>query len=522
MSAQVREKMTVETMTETAALYATEEERLNPVLEMRGISQIFPGVKALDNVDVQLYPGQVTALIGENGAGKSTLVKILTGIYRPNEGEILLDGKPVQFQSAQDAIDAGVTAIHQETVLFDELSVGENIFLGHAPKGRFGLIDWKTINEKSRALLERLESKIDPTIRLKDLSIAQRHLVAIARALSVEARIVIMDEPTAALSRKEIDDLFRIVENLKRQGKAILFISHKFDEVYEIAENYAVFRDGRMVGAGKLAATAQDEIVRLMVGRDVKDAFPKQAVNIGGTVLSVDNYCHETEFRGISFELRQGEILGLYGLIGAGRSEVCQSIFGMTRPASGTLKMDGKTVTIHSPEDAIRAGIAYVPEERGRHGLALEMPIYQNMSLPSLSRTSRKGFLKAANEFALARKYATRLDLRAAALSVPVGTLSGGNQQKVVIGKWLATAPRVIILDEPTKGIDIGSKAAVHGFISELAAEGLSIIMISSELPEILGMSDRAIVMREGLMAGTFDRAEFSPEKLVRAATGNA
>ncbi|WP_296101446.1 sugar ABC transporter ATP-binding protein [uncultured Agrobacterium sp.] len=509
-------------MTETAALYATEEERLNPVLEMRGISQIFPGVKALDNVDVQLYPGQVTALIGENGAGKSTLVKILTGIYRPNEGEILLDGKPVQFQSAQDAIDAGVTAIHQETVLFDELSVGENIFLGHAPKGRFGLIDWKTINEKSRALLERLESKIDPTIRLKDLSIAQRHLVAIARALSVEARIVIMDEPTAALSRKEIDDLFRIVENLKRQGKAILFISHKFDEVYEIAENYAVFRDGRMVGAGKLAATAQDEIVRLMVGRDVKDAFPKQAVNIGGTVLSVDNYCHETEFRGISFELRQGEILGLYGLIGAGRSEVCQSIFGMTRPASGTLKMDGKTVTIHSPEDAIRAGIAYVPEERGRHGLALEMPIYQNMSLPSLSRTSRKGFLKAANEFALARKYATRLDLRAAALSVPVGTLSGGNQQKVVIGKWLATAPRVIILDEPTKGIDIGSKAAVHGFISELAAEGLSIIMISSELPEILGMSDRAIVMREGLMAGTFDRAEFSPEKLVRAATGNA
>ncbi|MGV1916779.1 sugar ABC transporter ATP-binding protein [Rhizobium sp. 22-785-1] len=509
-------------MTETAALYATEEERLNPVLEMRGISQIFPGVKALDNVDVQLYPGQVTALIGENGAGKSTLVKILTGIYRPNEGEILLDGKPVQFQSAQDAIDAGVTAIHQETVLFDELSVGENIFLGHAPRGRFGLIDWKTINEKSRTLLERLESKIDPTIRLKDLSIAQRHLVAIARALSVEARIVIMDEPTAALSRKEIDDLFRIVENLKRQGKAILFISHKFDEVYEIAENYAVFRDGRMVGAGKLAATAQDEIVRLMVGRDVKDAFPKQAVNIGGTVLSVDDYCHETEFRGISFELRRGEILGLYGLIGAGRSEVCQSIFGITRPASGTLKLDGKTVTIDSPEDAIRAGIAYVPEERGRHGLALEMPIYQNMSLPSLSRTSRKGFLKAANEFALARKYATRLDLRAAALSVPVGTLSGGNQQKVVIGKWLATAPRVIILDEPTKGIDIGSKAAVHGFISELAAEGLSIIMISSELPEILGMSDRAIVMREGLTAGTFDRAEFSPEKLVRAATGNA
>jgi len=507
---------------ETQTINMTEASSPTPVLEMRGISQIFPGVKALDGVDIALYPGKVTALIGENGAGKSTLVKILTGIYRPNEGEILLDGKAVTFHGAQDAIDAGVTAIHQETVLFDELSVGENIFLGHAPKGRFGLIDWKTINERARILLEQLESTIDPTIRLKDLSIAQRHLVAIARALSVEARIVIMDEPTAALSRKEIDDLFRIVENLKRQGKAILFISHKFDEVYEIAENYAVFRDGRMVGAGKLTATPQDEIVRLMVGRDVKDAFPKQAVNIGGTVLSVEDYCHETEFRGISFDLRQGEILGLYGLIGAGRSEFCQSLFGMTRPASGTLKLNGKAVTIRSPEDAIRAGIAYVPEERGRHGLALEMPIYQNMSLPSLSHTSRKGFLKAANEFALARTYATRLDLRAAALSVPVGTLSGGNQQKVVIGKWLATKPRVIILDEPTKGIDIGSKAAVHGFISELAAEGLSIIMISSELPEILGMSDRAIVMREGLVAGRFERAEFSPEKLVRAATGNA
>ena len=514
--------MAVEKITGATAPHAQAMGSSAPILEMRGISQIFPGVKALDGVNIALYPGKVTALIGENGAGKSTLVKILTGIYRPNEGEIVLDGQPVTFHSAQDAIDAGVTAIHQETVLFDELSVGENIFLGHAPKSRFGLIDWKTINEQSRALLERLESKIDPTIRLKDLSIAQRHLVAIARALSVEARIVIMDEPTAALSRKEIDDLFRIVENLKRQGKAILFISHKFDEVYEIAESYAVFRDGKMVGSGDLAQTPQDEIVRLMVGRDVKDAFPKQAVNIGATTLSVQRYCHDTEFRDISFDLRKGEILGLYGLIGAGRSELCQSLFGITRPASGTLMLNGKPLSIRSPEDAIRAGIVYVPEERGRHGLALDLPIYQNMSLPSLSRTSRKGFLAAANEFALARKYASRLDLRAAALSVPVGTLSGGNQQKVVIGKWLATQPKVIILDEPTKGIDIGSKAAVHGFISELAAEGLSIIMISSELPEILGMSDRAIVMREGLMAGMFERADFSAEKLVRAATGNA
>ncbi|MDO6966628.1 sugar ABC transporter ATP-binding protein [Rhizobium alvei] len=493
-----------------------------PILEMRGISQIFPGVKALDTVDIALYPGKVTALIGENGAGKSTLVKILTGIYRPNEGEILIDGRSTSFANAQAAIDAGVTAIHQETVLFDELSVAENIFLGHAPKTRFGLIDWRQINRRASELLAELEIHIDPTTRLKDLSIAQRHLVAIARALSVEARIVIMDEPTAALSRKEIDDLFRIVETLKKQGKAILFISHKFDELYEIADNYAVFRDGRMVGAGILRETPQEEIVRLMVGRDVHDVFPKTEVAIGPTVLRVSNYCHDTEFRDISFELRRGEILGIYGLIGAGRSELCQSIFGMTRPASGTIELEGRTISIKSSADAIAAGIVYVPEERGRHGLALEMPIYQNMSLPSLVRTSTRGFLKAANEFSLARKYAERLDLRAAALSVPVGTLSGGNQQKVVIGKWLATRPKVIILDEPTKGIDIGSKAAVHGFISELAGEGLSIIMISSELPEILGMSDRVMVMREGLQAGIFERTGLTAETLVRAATGNA
>ncbi|MBX4920199.1 sugar ABC transporter ATP-binding protein (plasmid) [Rhizobium bangladeshense] len=492
------------------------------ILEMRGISQIFPGVKALDNVSIALHPGTVTALIGENGAGKSTLVKILTGIYRPNEGEILVDGQPTSFASAQAAIDAGVTAIHQETVLFDELTVAENIFLGHAPRTRLRTIDWQTMNSRSKALLTALESNIDPTIRLKDLSIAQRHLVAIARALSIEARIVIMDEPTAALSRKEIDDLFRIVRGLKEQGKAILFISHKFDELYEIADDFVVFRDGRAVGRGKLKETPQDEIVRMMVGRDVENVFPKIEVAIGGPVLEVEKYSHRTEFRDISLTLRKGEILGIYGLIGAGRSELAQSLFGITKPLSGRLTLEGREISIHSPHDAIKAGIVYVPEERGRHGLALPMPIYQNMTLPSLARTSRKGFLQAAEEFALARKYAERLDLRAAALSVPVGTLSGGNQQKVVIGKWLATMPKVIILDEPTKGIDIGSKAAVHGFISELAAEGLSIIMISSELPEIIGMSDRVLVMKEGLSAGLFERDQLSPEALVRAATGNA
>ena len=497
-------------------------EPARPLLEMRGISKSFPGVKALDGVDVALHAGTVTALIGENGAGKSTLVKVLTGIYQPDAGDILVDGAPVRFADAQAAMRAGITAIHQETVLFDELTVAENIFLGHAPKTRLGLVDWAAMRARAGALLHSIDAPISPYARLKDLSIAQRHLVAIARALSVEARVVIMDEPTAALSYKEVEDLFRIIERLKGQGKAILFISHKFEEVYEIAERFVVFRDGRSVGAGRLAETGQDEIVRMMVGRSVEHVFPKAQVAIGGPVLEVAGYSHPTEFADISFTLRRGEILGLYGLVGAGRSEFCQALFGITRPSAGRVALEGKPLAIRSPQDAIAAGIVYVPEERGRHGAVLPMPIFQNVSMAVLGRTTRAGFLRLAEEFALARRYAERLDLRAAALSVPVGSLSGGNQQKVVIAKWLATLPKVIILDEPTKGIDIGSKAAVHAFMSELAAEGLSVLMVSSELPEILGMSDRVLVMREGRMAGIWERDGLDAETLVRAATGNA
>ncbi|MGF9764371.1 sugar ABC transporter ATP-binding protein [Microvirga sp. 0TCS3.31] len=492
-----------------------------PLLEMRGISKAFPGVRALDNVNIALYPGTVTALIGENGAGKSTLVKILTGIYQPDSGEIVVDGKAVYFGKSEASIRSGITAIHQETVLFDELSVAENIFLGHAPRSRLGLVNWKAMNARAAALLTSIDAPISAYTRLKDLSIAQRHLVAIARALSVEARVVIMDEPTAALSYKEVEDLFRIIERLKSQGKAILFISHKFEEVYEIAERFVVFRDGRSIGAGSLAQTSQDEIVKMMVGRSVDQVFPKIDVAVGDTVLKVSGYSHPTEFDSISFTLRRGEILGLYGLVGAGRSELCQSLFGITRPSSGRIELVGRPIEIRSPSDAISAGIVYVPEERGRHGAVLQMPIFQNFSMATLGKTTRAGFLRQAEELALARRYAERLDLRAAALSVPVGTLSGGNQQKVVIGKWLATKPKVIILDEPTKGIDIGSKAAVHAFMSELASEGLSVIMVSSELPEILGMADRVLVMREGRMAGIWERDGLDAETLVRAATGN-
>ena len=493
-----------------------------PVLSLRNIDKMFPGVKALEGVSIDLYPGQVSALIGENGAGKSTVVKILTGIYQPNKGEILLNGTPVQFATPQAASDAGITAIHQETVLFDELSVAENIFLGHAPKGKFGLIDWPEMERLSAEILTSIGAEIDPNVKLRDLGIANKHLVAISRALSIDARVVIMDEPTASLSYKEIEELYQLIEKLKNQGKAILFISHKFDEIFRIADRYTVFRDGAFTGEGFIKNTKEAELVTMMVGRDVSQIFPTRERNIGDIVLSVDNYSHPTEFNQISFNLHRGEILGFYGLVGSGRSEFMQALFGITRASCGAVCVDGDDVTIKSPADAISHGIVYVPEDRGKQGAITALPIFKNITLPSLVRTSKNGFLRMAREFALAREYTNRLDLRAASLDTNVGDLSGGNQQKVVIAKWLATLPKVIILDEPTKGIDIGSKAAVHEFMAELAAQGLAVIMVSSEIPENIGMSDRVIVMREGRMVAELGNNELSPETLVRHAAGIA
>ncbi|MEX3016417.1 sugar ABC transporter ATP-binding protein [Gymnodinialimonas hymeniacidonis] len=491
-----------------------------PVLRLSDVTKTFPGVKALNGVSLELYPGQVTALIGENGAGKSTIVKVLTGIYRADEGEIEVDGAPVHFATADDATAAGITAIHQETVLFDELSVAENIFIGHAPRGRFGLIDTAAMNKRAADILDRIDAALDPTTPLKDLGIANKHLVAIARALSVDARVVVMDEPTAALSQKEIEELYELVDRLKAEGRAILFISHKFDEIFRIADRYAVFRDGEHVGAGLMADVTEGDLVQLMVGRAVDQIFPNRNHQAGDEVLRVEGFAHPTEFDGIDLTLRSGEILGFYGLVGAGRSELMQAIFGITRPSAGTITIDGEARTIRSPADAVANGIVYVPEDRGQQGAILGLPIFQNVTLPSLGQTSRSGFLKLAREFDLARGYTERLDLRAAALDQDVGNLSGGNQQKVVIAKWLATKPKVIILDEPTKGIDIGSKAAVHTFMAELAAEGLAVIMVSSEIPEILGMSDCVIVMREGLIAAELEGDELTPETLVRHAAG--
>ena len=491
-----------------------------PLLELRGISKSFPGVKALSNVELDLYPGEVTALVGENGAGKSTIVKILTGIYQPDNGTISVDGALVTFPSAQHAATAGVTAIHQETVLFDELSVAENIFIGHAPRGTFGLIDLSEMQAKAGGLLERIGAQIDPATTLKDLGIANKHLVAIARALSIDAKIVIMDEPTASLSYKEIEETYELVERLKAEGKAILFISHKFDEIFRIADRFTVFRDGERVGAGQISEINEQDLVKMMVGRSVDQVFPQRASSLGAEVLRVAGYSHPTEFEDIGFNLRQGEILGFYGLVGAGRSEFMQALFGITKPSKGAIRIDDEIAVIRSPSEAISKGIVYVPEDRGRQGAIKGLPIFQNITLPSLKETSHKGFLRLAKEFSLAREYTRRLDLRAATLDQDIGELSGGNQQKVVIAKWLATKPRVIILDEPTKGIDIGSKVAVHEFMTELAANGLAVIMVSSEIPEVLGMSDRVIVMREGRIAAEFEGDGLTPENLVRAAAG--
>lgn len=494
--------------------------RDGPVLSLRDIVKTFPGVRALDGVQLDLFAGQVTALIGENGAGKSTIVKVLTGIYQPDEGQILIAGQPVRFPTAQAAGAAGVTAIHQETVLFDEMTVAENIFIGHAPRTRWGLIDRRAMRARAAAILRGIGSDLDPDTRLRDLGIASKHLVAIARALSVDARVVIMDEPTAALSHKEIAELYELVETLKTQGKAILFISHKFDEIFRIADRWTVFRDGTFVAQGAIADVTEGELVQLMVGRSFDQIYPKRPAQIGPPVLTVAGYCHPTEYQDVTFTLNRGEILGFYGLVGAGRSEVMQALFGITQPTKGACRIEGDIRVIRSTAQAVAAGIVYVPEDRGRQGAVKGLPIFQNVTLPSLARTSRGGFLRLAQEFALAREYTRRLDLRAASLDQDIGLLSGGNQQKVVIAKWLATRPRIIILDEPTKGIDIGSKAAVHDFMSELAADGLAVIMVSSEIPEVLGMSDRVIVMREGRIAGEFAGDAMTPENLIRAAVG--
>jgi len=492
------------------------------ILEMRGIGKNFPGIKALEGIDFTMRTGEVHALIGENGAGKSTLVKILTGVHRPNSGTISLGGEKMEFHNPVDARKAGIAAIHQEASMFPDLTVTENIFSGHFRRGRAALLDWRSMRERASALLERVELDVSPDSLVRELSVAQRHLVGIARALSEDASIVIMDEPTSALSLRETEDLFKIIRALRAEGKAILFISHKFDEIFEIADYYTVLRDGAYVGEGKIRGETVDSIVHMMVGRDLSQLFPARDSKPGKEILSVEGFSRAGFYRDISFNLRQGEILGMFGLVGSGRTDVILSMLGLEPKDSGRVVLRGKEVRISGPRDALELGFAHVPEDRQSQGVILDMGIGDNITLPQVSSLSKASFLDRAAEREITRTYGTRMEIKAGGWGDEAKTLSGGNQQKVVLAKWLATKPSILILDEPTKGIDVGTKAAVHAFMAKLAAEGISIIMISSELPEILGMSDRILVMYEGRVAAVIDRKAADEATIMRAATGAA
>jgi len=475
-----------------------------PTLRLTGVRKSFGGVRALDGVDLELHRGSITALIGENGAGKSTLVKILTGVHQPDGGTLELDEIAVRVATPAAARDLGIGVVHQECLVFDQLTVAENLFVNAHPVRR-GFVDWQGMRTRAAAALRELGADFDADTPVASLSIAQKHVVQIARALVNESRVLILDEPTASLSQRECAELFRISRKLRDAGCALLFITHKFDEIFELADRYAVFRDGASVGAGMLADIDRDALIRLMVGRPVEQLFPKREAQAGNELLRVTNLGREGQFAGISFSLRRGETVGIYGLVGAGRTELAQVLFGAERADSGTVVGS--------------ADIALVPEDRKTQGSILPFSIAANIALPNLATLAPRGWLRARRENELARHWIDALGIKAQGPAQAVQDLSGGNQQKVVIAKWLARKPTVLILDEPTKGIDVGAKAAVHAVTSEFAAAGNGVILISSELPEIIAMSDRVLVMRRGRITGEFTRAEATSEKLLRAAS---
>ena len=491
------------------------------ILELKKISKSFSGVEVLRDVSFELRPGEVHALLGENGAGKSTLVKIITGVHQPDRGEILLDNRPVQFNNTHDSRQAGIAAIYQELTLFPDLDVAENIFVGRQPLGAGRRVDWRRLYAESGKLLDSLGVKLDLKQKARSLSIAQQQMVEIARAFSIKARILIMDEPTSSLTLSEVADLFRLVQRLRSEGTAIVFISHRLEELFEIADRVTVLRDGAYVNTRSMKDITRDDLIRMMVGRTISNLFPKQDVKAGDVILKVENLTRVGSFQDVSFELRRGEILGLAGLVGAGRTNVARAIFGVEPATSGDIQIDGRKVVVTSPQQAIELGLAYVPEDRQLHGLIPAMHITSNISLPMLAEYSSMGWLQGKSERKSTYEAARQMEVRANNIWQLARELSGGNQQKVVLAKWLSTKPRILILDEPTRGIDVGTKAAVHELMSKLASEGLAILMISSELPEILGMSDRIIVMREGRVTAQFARAEATQEKIISAATQN-
>ena len=489
------------------------------VLALRDVSKSFGPVVALRSGRIEARAGSIHALVGENGAGKSTLVKIVAGVHRRDAGEFLLGGEEVDFGSTAESKDAGVAVIYQEPTLFPDLSVTENIFMGRQPTGRGRRIDRAAMYAEAERLFSRLGVHIDPRRPALGLSIADQQILEIAKAISLDARLLIMDEPTAALSGVEVERLFQVARSLRDEGRALIFISHRFDEVFGLCDTITVMRDGAYVDTVTTADTSVDAIVAMMVGREVGDLFPKTAAELGEPVLQVENLSSTGLFHDVSFEVRAGEIVGLAGLVGAGRSEVARAVFGVDRYDSGSVTLDGKSVPRHNPRAAIHRGIAFIPEDRRKQGLVTEASVARNIAGVIRGGLSRFGLLTGFDEGKAARPWAARLEVKTSSLDADAATMSGGNQQKVVIAKWLATNPRLLIIDEPTRGIDVGTKAEVHRLLSELAGQGMAILMISSELPEVLGMADRVLVLCEGRLTADIPRDEATPENVMRAAT---
>ncbi|MFD8914643.1 sugar ABC transporter ATP-binding protein [Streptomyces sp. NPDC059575] len=493
-----------------------------PVLAAQGLSKSFGAVRALHDVSLELHAGRAHALAGENGAGKSTLIKTLAGVHRPDTGALLLDGKPVVLHGPADARDAGVAVIYQEPTLFPDLSVAENIYMGRQPRRSLGRVDHKAMNAAAGDLFTRLAVDLDPERPARGLSIADQQLVEIAKALSFDARVLIMDEPTAALTGSEVARLFGVVRTLREQGSAVLFISHRLEEIFALCQDVTTLRDGRLIASEPVEGLTEDDLVRRMVGRDLDQLYPKQTAEIGEVALKVSRLTREGVFTDVSFEVRRGEIVGLAGLVGAGRSEVARAVFGVDRWDAGSVEVCGKPLTGGAPSAAMAAGLGLVPEDRRAQGLVMALSIERNIGLTGLRTTTRAGLSSRRAERGRAVDWAARLRVKYARLADAVSTLSGGNQQKVVLAKWLATGPRVLIVDEPTRGIDIGTRAEVHRLLSGLAADGVAVLMISSDLPEILGMADRVLVMREGRLTAEIPRAAATEESVLAAATGRA
>ena len=487
------------------------------ILELNGITKIFPGVKALNKVRFDLHRGEIHALMGENGAGKSTFIKVIMGVHQAEEGQMLLDGKPVRFKSTKDAQKAGIAAIYQHVTSYPHLSVAENIFVGHM-KRKLGVIQWKDMYEEADRLLKELNADFDSRSLMGNLSVAQQQMVEIAKALSLHARIIIMDEPTAALTKRESEELYRIARKLRDEGVAIIFISHRFEDMYALASRVTVFRDAQYIGTYDVDGITNADLIKAMVGREINELFPKPKVEIGEEVLRVEKLSRTGYFKDVSFHVRKGEILGLTGLVGARRTEVVQTIFGVEKLASGKIFLHGKEVKVKSPRDAMKKGIGLLPENRQIEGLILDWGIGRNITLTELGSYTRGLFLNEKKENLTAKELAERVDTKAVTVFDKASALSGGNQQKVVVAKALGSDFEVLILDEPTKGVDVGAKAAIYEIMGELAQQGYAIIMISSEMPEILGMSDRIVVMCEGRVTGELSREEATQEKILELA----